>query len=60
MFHHSELQLHFNMSCALIYMAAPGRSVVKSPPVKQETWIQSVNLEDSLTEEVATHSSILA
>ena len=48
------------MSCALIYKAVPGHSRVKSPPVKQETWVQSLNLEDSLKEEMETYSNILA
>jgi len=34
--------------------------VVKNPPAKQETWIQSLGGEDLLVEEMATHSSILA
>ena len=38
-------------------------SVVKNIPVKQETqetWVQSLDWEDSLEEGMATHSSILA
>jgi len=34
--------------------------VVKNPPAMQETWVQSLGWEDSLEEEMATHSSILA
>ena len=34
--------------------------MVKNPPAKQETWIQSLGGEDPLEEEMATHSSILA
>ena len=37
--------------------------MVKNPPVMQEaleTWVQSLGGEDSLEEEMATHSSILA
>ena len=34
--------------------------MVKNPPAKQETWIQSLGGEDLLVEEMATHSSILA
>ena len=37
-----------------------GDSVVKNPPAKQETWVQSLCWEDSLEKEMATHSSILA
>ena len=38
----------------------PGGSVVKNPPVMQDTWIQSLDQEDPLEEETANHSSILA
>ena len=34
--------------------------LVKKPPAMQETQVQSLNLEDPLQKEVATHSSILA
>ena len=34
--------------------------MVKNPPAKQETWVQSLGREDSLEKEMATHSSILA
>ena len=34
--------------------------MVKSPPAKQETQAQSLDQEDPLEEEMATHSSILA
>ena len=37
-----------------------GDSVVKSPPAKQETWVQSLCREDLLEKEMATHSRILA
>ena len=37
----------------------PGGSVVKNPD-NQETWVQSLGLEDPLEKEMATHSSILA
>ena len=33
---------------------------VKNPPAMQETWVQSLGLEDPLEEGMATHSSILA
>ena len=45
------------------YNGLPRGSVVKNPPVTQETqeiWIWSLSWEDSLEEEMATHSSILA
>ena len=38
----------------------PGRSVIKNPPTKQETWVPSLGREDPLEEEMATHSRILA
>ena len=34
--------------------------LVKNLPSMQETWVQSLGWEDSLEEEKATHSSILA
>ena len=34
--------------------------MVKNLPAIQETWIQSLGLEGSLEEEMATHSNILA
>ena len=37
-----------------------GGSVVKNPPVKQVTWVQSLGWEESLEEGKATQSSILA
>ena len=37
----------------------PSGSVIKNPPAKQETWVQSLGREDPLEEEMATHSSIL-
>ena len=34
--------------------------MVKNPPAKQETQVQSLGQEDPLEKEIATHSSILA
>ena len=34
--------------------------MVKNLPVKQGTWVPSLDHEDSLEEQMATHSSILA
>ena len=34
--------------------------MVKNPPAKQETQVQSLGQEDTLEKEMATHSSILA
>ena len=33
---------------------------IKSLPVMQETWVQSLGWEDALEKEMATHSSILS
>ena len=38
----------------------PGGSAVKKPPAMQKTWVQSLGQEDSLEEEMATHSRVLA
>ena len=38
----------------------PGGSVIKSPPAKQESWVESLGQEDPMEKEMATHSSILA
>ena len=37
-----------------------GGSVVKNPPTKQEMWVHSLDQEDPLEKEMATHSRILA
>ena len=34
--------------------------MVRNLPAKQETWVQSLDWEDSLEKEMATHSSMLA
>jgi len=34
--------------------------MVKNVPAMQETWVQSLDWEDALEKEMATHSSILA
>jgi len=34
--------------------------MVKHPPAFQETWVQSLDQEDPLKKEIATHFSILA
>ena len=41
-------------------MDFPSGSVVRNPPAKQETQVQSLGQEDPLEKEIATHSSILA
>ena len=38
----------------------PDGSVVKNPPAKQETLVQSLGWEDPLKKEMTTHSSVLA
>ena len=43
-----------------IYMGFQGGSVVKNLPAKQEVWVQSLDQEAPLKEEMATPSSILA
>ena len=34
--------------------------MVKNLPIEQETWVQSLDQEDSLEEQMAAHSSILS
>ena len=41
-------------------MDFPGGSVVKNPPAKQKTQVQSLGQEEPLEEEMTTLSSILA
>ena len=41
-------------------MDFPGCSAVKNLPAKQEMWVQSLDREDPLEKEKATHPSILA
>ena len=38
----------------------PGGTMAENLPAKQETWVQSLDQEDPLEKEVATHPSILA
>ena len=42
------------------FWGAPRSSVVKNLPIVQETWVRSLDWEDPLELEMATHSSILA
>ena len=44
----------------MVQTGLPGVSVVKNPPVMQETGVLSLGWEDHLEKEMATHSSILA
>ena len=41
-------------------LSFPGDSVVKNPPAKQETWVQSLGQENTLEKKMATHSRIPA
>ena len=41
-------------------MGFPSGAVVKNPPAMQEMWVQSLDRDDALEKEMATHSSILA
>ena len=50
----------FSLRAIHTILGYPGGSVVKSLPTKQETQVWSLGREDSLEEEMATHSSILA
>ena len=43
-----------------VLMGFPGGSVVKNPPAKQETQVQSLGQEDPLEEEMTTHTIMLA
>ena len=63
----SEKQsIHASLKYTLIYYiyrvdkGSPSGSVVKNLPAVQETWFQSLGLEDPLEKEMATHSSIFA
>ena len=42
------------------YLIFHGSSVVKNPPAMKETWVQSLDWDDPLEKEMATHSSIYA
>ena len=43
-----------------MHMGFPRGSAIKNPPVMWETWVQSLNQEETLEEGIVTHSSILA
>ena len=43
-----------------LFLGFPGGSDGKESPAMQETWVQSLGLEDPLEKGLATHSSILA
>ena len=48
------------MGVLLIYTGFPGDSVVKSHLPTRGMWVQSLDREDTIEKEMATHSSILA
>ena len=50
----------FNELKILIVQASLVAQMVKKPPAMWKTWVRSLGWEDSLEEEMATHSSILA
>ena len=43
-----------------VFLSSSGDSVVKNPPARHETQVQSLGQEDPLEEEMAVYSSILA
>ena len=49
-----------NISCSCILIVFTGSSGVKNLPEMQETWIQSLSVEDPPEREMATHSIIRA
>ena len=64
MLHKNFSSSFFSLLLLLLFYfgGLPGGSMVKSPPAMQETpekWVQSLGQEDSLEEEMTTHSSIL-
>ena len=48
------------MDVILLLWASLGDQTIKNLPAMQETWVQSLGLEDPLQKGMATHSSILA
>ena len=49
-----------NLSSGLVTWASLVAQMVKNPSAMQETWVCSLDWEDSLEKGEATHSSILA
>ena len=54
------LWLEFDLVCPKILPGVPNVSAVKNPSAVQETWILSLDLEDPLEKEMATHCSMFA
>ena len=52
--------MKLNSLLCIIKMGLLSGIVVKNLPTMQETWVQSLDQEDPLEKETATHSSILA
>ena len=48
------------LKCSIDHWASLVAQLVKNPPAKQETWVQSLGWKDPLEKGTATHSSILA
>ena len=48
------------LKCSIDHWASLVAQLVKNPPAKQETWVQSLDWEDPLEEGMATLSSTLA
>ena len=44
----------------MVAMRFPGTKSIKNLPAVQETWVRSLDQEDTLEKEIAIHSSILA
>ena len=44
----------------MVYLTTPQAQTVKNLSAMGETWVQSLDWEDPLEKEMATHSSILA
>ena len=55
---HPDLQTFLHP--ILMQGAAQEAQRKKNPPANQETWVQSLDQEDPLEKEIATHSGILA
>ena len=56
-----EKPLQYGLMTGLkLWWGFPGGSVVKNPPVKQETWVRSLGREDPLEKGMNAHATILA
>ena len=52
--------LWINNALSIALLGFPSGSVIKNLPANEETWVWSLDQEDPLEKEMATHSSILA